>query len=64
MSNADERDLFSDPDRTAPLTVRCPAPVLDPFRATGSASASTAPAARAVDGPKLGAIAPRPGARR
>ncbi|MDX3239820.1 hypothetical protein PV392_29865 [Streptomyces sp. ME03-5709C] len=64
MSNADERDLFSDPDRTVPLTVRCPAPVLDPFRATGSASASTAPAARPVDGPILEVIAPRPGAGR
>ncbi|WP_406270351.1 hypothetical protein OH779_30310 [Actinacidiphila glaucinigra] len=63
MSNSgDERDLFSDPDRTAPFAVRGPAPVLDPFRAAGPASAATAPAARAADGPGSGAIAPLPGA--
>ncbi|MFF7212469.1 hypothetical protein ACFZAU_18320 [Streptomyces sp. NPDC008238] len=60
----DERDLFSDPDRTAPLTMRGPAPVLDPFRTPGSAGASTAPAAHAVDGAGRGAISPRPGAGR
>ncbi|MGW3243685.1 hypothetical protein [Streptomyces sp. NPDC001070] len=62
MSTSDEeRDLFSDPDRTAPLHVRGPAPALDPFRAPGSAGAATAPAAPAVERPGHEAITPRRG---